>query len=104
MCRRGLSSRGSTPTSPPALTVSTRSPMTREESIIELGTWLQTAPGRYLLDWEQLRLDSAVTDAFGFHALQLGLPELDGLRANRMPYRWGAIDSLTAREASRAPA
>lgn len=25
---------------------------------------------------------------FGFHALQLGLPELDALHANRMPHRW----------------
>jgi hypothetical protein len=35
-----------------------------------------------------------VVDAFGFHAVQLGLPELDGLRANRMPHRWVASDSL----------
>jgi len=68
--------------------------MTRDESILELGAWLHTAPGRYLLAWEQDRLDHAVTDAFGFHALQLGLPELDGLRANRMPHRWVASDSL----------
>jgi SAM-dependent methyltransferase len=68
--------------------------MTRDESIIELGAWLHTAPGTYLLAWEQDRLDRAVTDAFGFHALQLGLPELDGLRANRMPHRWVASDSL----------
>jgi SAM-dependent methyltransferase len=68
--------------------------MTRDESIIELGAWLHTAPGSYLLAWEQDRMDRAVTDAFGFHALQLGLPELDGLRANRMPHRWVASDSL----------
>jgi SAM-dependent methyltransferase len=68
--------------------------MTRDESIIELGAWLHTAPGTYLLAWEQDRLDRAVTDAFGFHALQLGLPELEGLRANRMPHRWVASDSL----------
>jgi len=63
-----------------------------------LGAWLRTAPGRYLLEWEQDRLDHAVTDAFGFHALQLGLPELDGLRANRMPHRWIATDSLVVPE------
>jgi SAM-dependent methyltransferase len=67
--------------------------MTRDESIIELGVWLQSAPGLYLLAWEQDVLDHAVTDAFGYHALQLGLPELDGLRANRMPHRWVASDS-----------
>ena len=68
--------------------------MTRDESILELAAWLQTAPGRYVLGWEQDRLDQEVADAFGFHALQLGLPQLDGLRANRMPHRWLATDAL----------
>ncbi|MDP1900489.1 MAG: methyltransferase domain-containing protein [Rubrivivax sp.] len=72
--------------------------MTRDDSIIELGSWLRTAPGRYMLEWEQRRLDQAVTDVFGFHALQLGLPEFDGLRANRMPHRWVASDTLIAPE------
>jgi SAM-dependent methyltransferase len=66
--------------------------MTRDESIIEMGGWLQTAPGRYLLAWEQDRVDHGVADAFGFHALQLGMPALEGLRANRMPHRWVAIE------------
>jgi SAM-dependent methyltransferase len=68
--------------------------MTRDESSIELAAWLETAPGRYLLAWEQARLDHEVADAFGFHALQLGLPEFEGLRANRMPHRWVASDSI----------
>jgi SAM-dependent methyltransferase len=67
--------------------------MARDRSIIELGLWLQTAPGRYLLDWELGHLDHAVTDAFGFHALQLGLPEVNALRANRMPHRWVVNDA-----------
>ena len=66
--------------------------MTREASIVELAAWLQTPPGRYLLGWEQAQLDEAVADLFGFHALQLGLPELQGLRANRMPHRWLALE------------
>jgi SAM-dependent methyltransferase len=77
--------------------------MTKDESIIELGSWLRTPPGRYMLAWEQDRLDRSVTDAFGFHALQLGLPELDGLRANRMPHRWVASDSLVVPEALTMP-
>lgn len=71
--------------------------------IIELGSWLQTPPGRYLLAWEQRRLDQAVTDAFGFHALQLGLPEVQALRANRMPHRWVASDTLYAPESLALP-
>ncbi len=77
--------------------------MTRDESIIEMGAWLRTAPGRQVLAWEQDRLDHAVTDAFGFHAVQLGLPELDGLRANRMPHRWVASESLVVPEALPMP-
>ncbi|HJV68070.1 class I SAM-dependent methyltransferase [Ideonella sp.] len=69
--------------------------MTQNDAIIELGLWLGTPPGRYLLEWEQARLDRAVADIFGFHALQIGLPEIDTLRSNRMPHRWVASDSLT---------
>ena len=77
--------------------------MTREDSIVELGGWLRTPPGMYLLGWEQARLDHEVSDAFGFHALQLGLPELEALRANRMPHRWVACDSLHVPEALPLP-
>ncbi len=38
-------------------------------------------------------MDRAVADVFGFHALQLGFPTLDGLQANRMPHRWLATDA-----------
>jgi SAM-dependent methyltransferase len=48
--------------------------------------------GRYLLAWEQASLDRLVGDIFGFHALQLGRPSLDALRANRMPHRWRLND------------
>jgi SAM-dependent methyltransferase len=56
--------------------------------IISLTQWFQTAPGRYLLGWEQAQFDLAVADLFGFNALQLGLPELHTLSTNRMPQRW----------------
>ncbi|WP_077002920.1 class I SAM-dependent methyltransferase [Variovorax sp. KK3] len=54
--------------------------------------WFQTPPGRCLLAWEQSRFDQAVIDVFGYHALQLGLPEVEGLRTNRMQHRWLATD------------
>lgn len=54
--------------------------------------WLQTPAGRYLLEWEREWVDAAVVDMFGYHALQLGVPELDGLQANRMPHRWLACE------------
>jgi SAM-dependent methyltransferase len=64
-----------------------------EGAIIQLPEWLKTPAGEYLLAWEQRHLDQAVADVFGFHALQLGLPELDALRANRMPHRWLAVEA-----------
>ena len=59
--------------------------------IIGLTDWLRTPPGRYLLNWERAHFDQAVSDIFGYHALQLGLPELDALQANRMPHKWLAL-------------
>ena len=50
--------------------------------------WFETPPGRYLAQWEQETLDQAVADLFGYHALQLGLPVIDALRANRMSHHW----------------
>ncbi|WP_374342291.1 class I SAM-dependent methyltransferase [Azonexus sp.] len=56
-------------------------------SIPGLDAWLASAQGRYVLGWEQRELDAAVADVFGFNALQLGLPQCDFLRANRIPLR-----------------
>lgn len=61
--------------------------------MIPLAPWLESPPGRHLLAWEQGQLDLALADVFGFHALQLGMPRLDGLRANRMPRRWLAVEN-----------
>jgi SAM-dependent methyltransferase len=62
------------------------------DQIIDLHQWFQTPAGQYLLDWERAHVDAAVADIFGYHALQLGVPELDGLRANRMPHQWLATE------------
>ena len=62
-------------------------------SIISLAQWLHTPAGVDLLAWEQQQLDAAVVDLFGFHALQMGMPALQGLRDNRMPHRWLAVDA-----------
>ncbi len=66
--------------------------MADDQQIIGLAEWLQTPAGHDLLAWEQGQLDAAVADVFGFHALQLGLPQVQALRANRMPHRWLALD------------
>jgi SAM-dependent methyltransferase len=70
--------------------------MTKGGAIIGLADWLETPAGRYLLQWEQQQIEAVVADVFGFHALQLGMPQLDGLAANRMPHRWLATERWLA--------
>ena len=41
-----------------------------------------------MLDWELAQFDSAVDDVFGFRAVQIGLPEVDFLRQNRISHRF----------------
>jgi SAM-dependent methyltransferase len=62
--------------------------------IIGLTDWLKTPPGQYMLAWERERFDQTVNDIFGFHALQLGMQEIDTLRNNRMPHQWLALDAV----------
>ena len=52
-----------------------------------LSGWFSTPQGEYVLRWEQTQFDSAVEDVFGFNAVQVGLPEFDLLRQNRIALR-----------------
>ena len=51
-----------------------------DRSIIDWPAWTESPPGHYVLEWEQALLDRVVSDVFGYHALQLALPQLDALR------------------------
>ena len=48
---------------------------------------MDTPLGRYLLEREYAYYDSVVADVFGYNAFQLGMPELDLMRASRIPLR-----------------
>jgi SAM-dependent methyltransferase len=52
-----------------------------------LQEWLATPLGQYLLEKERAYLDDVTPDIFGFHALQLGMPEVDLLRESRIAHR-----------------
>src|SRR5437868_8328616 len=67
-----------------------RAPMNRP--IINWEDWLASPPGKYMLRWEESQYDRTVTDIFGYHAVQLGLPVIDTLRENRMPFSALALD------------
>lgn len=64
----------------------------KQSSSIDLDDWLKQPAGIYVRDWEQALLDKLSADIFGFHALQLGLPQMDCLAASRMPNKWIAND------------
>ncbi|MBI3480439.1 MAG: class I SAM-dependent methyltransferase [Nitrosomonadales bacterium] len=55
-----------------------------------LSEWFATPQGNYVLAHEQKYFDHAVSDIFGYNALQLGLKGHDFLRGNRMPLRFSA--------------
>ncbi|WP_251369845.1 class I SAM-dependent methyltransferase [Polynucleobacter sp. AP-Nino-20-G2] len=55
--------------------------------------WLQSPPGQYVLAWEQKCFDHIVADVFGFHAVQIGLPQMNTLMENRMPLHALLMDS-----------
>ncbi|HEY8609293.1 MAG TPA: class I SAM-dependent methyltransferase [Noviherbaspirillum sp.] len=67
-----------------------------EKPIIALGSWLETPVGAYMRAWQQQRLDVLTADIFGFNAVQIGLPQINALRANRMPNKWLTDTSLPA--------
>jgi SAM-dependent methyltransferase len=70
-----------------------------DRTIIDWPAWTDSPPGRYVLEWEQAQLDRVVSDVFGYHALQLGLPQLDALRENRMPCRGLVLDAASGASA-----
>lgn len=52
-----------------------------------LQEWFQTPLGQYLLEKERAYLDDVTPDIFGFHALQLGMADVDLLRENRITHK-----------------
>lgn len=50
----------------------------------QLASWLQTPQGRYIMAWEQAKVDALVADVFGYNALQIGLPQIKLLGQNRI--------------------
>lgn len=65
--------------------------------IIDLAQPPDTPAGAAIAAWELRCLSEGVANVFGYHALQLGMPVLPALSANRMPHRW-----LATRQASPA--
>src|SRR5262245_6489540 len=57
-------------------------------NVHSLQEWFATPLGQYLLAQEQRYHEEMVADIFGFHAVQLGMPNVDFLQANRIPHKF----------------
>lgn len=54
----------------------------------DMQQWLESPLGQYVLDQEQRYFDQVVADVFGYIAAQIGFPQYDFLRNNRMPFKF----------------
>jgi len=58
------------------------------QQAVQLADWFTTPQGRHILEWELGQFASATEDVFGFRAVQAGLPGIDFLAGNRIPFRF----------------
>lgn len=63
-------------------------PLVNPPAIVAFSSWLSSPLGQYLAEQERAWLARTVDGIFGFVAVQMDVPELDGLVHNRMPNRW----------------
>ncbi|MEI6738667.1 MAG: methyltransferase domain-containing protein, partial [Pseudomonadota bacterium] len=68
------------------------------QSSASLAEWLATPLGAYTLAREREWLDTVAPDIFGYHAVQLGLPDFDLLRESRMAHRMIVAPKFTRGE------
>lgn len=57
-------------------------------------TWFQTAIGRHIRAFEQRKINRLVANIFGYHAVQMSLPDWDLLRTNRIMHKWYTQQSI----------
>lgn len=57
-----------------------------------LKQWQDTDPGRYASRWEYRQVRSILTNVFGYHAIQIGMPHWDLLQYNRISNKWYAVE------------
>jgi len=55
--------------------------------IVELARWFDTPPGRYVRRWEEQQVARMVENVFGYHAVQIALPQWNLLAANRVRHK-----------------
>ena len=63
---------------------------------LSFADFLESAPGKQLLAWENEAVSRIVEDVFGHTALQVGCPKFNALAANRMQSKWLVTDDESA--------
>lgn len=56
--------------------------------ICSLKAWLETAIGRHVRALEQRQINHLVSNVFGYHAVQVNLPDWNLLRTSRIMHKW----------------
>ncbi|MCX5590993.1 class I SAM-dependent methyltransferase [Alcaligenes endophyticus] len=59
----------------------------------DFAQWLNSVPGQYARAWQQQQLDRILTTVFGYHAIQIGLPQWQMLGASRISRQWCVVSS-----------
>lgn len=59
-----------------------------DEEVAALKQWLSTDPGHYALNWQQQQMNQWLSNVFGYHAIQIGMPHWDLLSNNRILHKW----------------
>ena len=74
--------------------------MIEHEELASLNNWLLTEPGRYVRSWEQRYMSRLLRQVFGYHAVQIGLPQWDFMRHNRVLHKWCTTQQSALQQAT----
>ncbi len=77
--------------------------MIEHEELDSLDQWFVAGAGRYVRSWEQRYISRLVRQVFGYHAVQIGLPQWDFMRHNRVRHKWCTTQQDTFLQAKYAP-
>lgn len=63
--------------------------MTEHENMeLVLKQWLYTETGQFARQWEQAQIEELLQNVFGYHAIQIGLPQWPLMQQNRISHKW----------------
>lgn len=76
--------------------------MVEHEETARVKQWLNSELGRYARSWEAAQMNHLLSNVFGYHAIQIGMPHWDLLRENRISHKWYTHSKIEATAAGGA--